>query len=117
MSQRLLRIEADVHQLKEVLFHTPSSSLQTDDAKKGGDTDTDDNADDDDNADNDDNVDDDDNADDDPKERDIEHVDNTFVQTESPKPMHLRSLIVQQLLKSLLNIVSMMMNKTMNVKY
>ncbi|KAL7612988.1 hypothetical protein Lser_V15G06061 [Lactuca serriola] len=70
MSQCLLRIEADVHQLKGVLLHTPSSSPQTDDAQKGGDTDTDDN------------------TDDDPKERHIEYVDNTLVQTESPNPMH-----------------------------
>nr|KAJ0198159.1 hypothetical protein LSAT_V11C700362680 [Lactuca sativa] len=75
MSQRLLRIEADVHQLKEVLLHTPSSSPQTDDAQKGGDTDDDADADD-------------DNADDDPNERDTEPIDNTIVQTESPKPMH-----------------------------
>nr|KAJ0186103.1 hypothetical protein LSAT_V11C900472280 [Lactuca sativa] len=85
MSQRLLRIEADVHQLKEVLLHTPSSSPQSDDAKKGGDTDTDDDDDDDDDAD-DDNADH-DNADDNPKERDTEHVDNSLVQTEPPKQM------------------------------
>nr|KAJ0217090.1 hypothetical protein LSAT_V11C300105640 [Lactuca sativa] len=46
MSQRLLRIEADVHQLKEVLLHTPPSSPQSDDAQKGGDTDDDVDADD-----------------------------------------------------------------------
>nr|KAJ0186114.1 hypothetical protein LSAT_V11C900471250 [Lactuca sativa] len=76
MSQRLLRIEADVHQLKEVLLHTPSSSPQSDDAQKGGDTDDDDDADD--------NPKD---ADDNPKERDTEHVDNSLVQTEPPKQM------------------------------
>nr|KAJ0194053.1 hypothetical protein LSAT_V11C800434070 [Lactuca sativa] len=80
MSQRLLRVEADVHQLKEVLLHTPSSSPQSDDAQKGGDTDTDDNVGDDDNADH-------DNADDDPKERNTEYVDNSLVQTEPPKQM------------------------------
>nr|KAJ0227715.1 hypothetical protein LSAT_V11C100035050 [Lactuca sativa] len=74
MSQRLLRIEADVHQLKEVLLHTPPSSPQSDDDQKGGDTDDD--------------VDADDNADDEPNERDTEPVDNTIVQPESPKPMH-----------------------------
>nr|KAJ0208712.1 hypothetical protein LSAT_V11C400177180 [Lactuca sativa] len=70
MSQRLPRIEADVHQLKEVLLHTPPSSPQSDDAQKGGDTD------------------DDANADDEPNERDTEPVDNTIVQPESPKLMH-----------------------------
>ncbi|CAI9269798.1 unnamed protein product [Lactuca saligna] len=70
MSQRLLRIEADVHQLKEVLLHTPSSRPQTNDAQKGGDTDTDDN------------------TDDNPKERDSEYINNTLVQTKSPKLMH-----------------------------
>ncbi|CAI9285585.1 unnamed protein product [Lactuca saligna] len=74
MSQRLLRIEADVHQLKEVLLHTPPSSPQSDDAQKGGDTDDDADAD--------------DNADNEPNERDTEPVDNTTVQPESPKPMH-----------------------------
>nr|KAJ0203668.1 hypothetical protein LSAT_V11C500230750 [Lactuca sativa] len=68
MSQRLLRIEADVNQLMEVLLHTPPSSPQSDDAQKGGDTDDD--------------------ADDEPNERDTEPVDNTIVQSESPKPMH-----------------------------
>nr|KAJ0195523.1 hypothetical protein LSAT_V11C700342530 [Lactuca sativa] len=76
MSQRLLRIEADVHQLKEVLLHTPPSSPQSDDAQKEGDTDDDADAD----AD--------DNADDEPKERDTKPVDNIIVQPESPKPMH-----------------------------
>nr|KAJ0185857.1 hypothetical protein LSAT_V11C900459980 [Lactuca sativa] len=74
MSQRLLHIEADVHQLKEVLLHTPPSSPQFDDAQKGGDTDDDADAD--------------DNADDEPNERDTEPVDNTIVQPESLKPMH-----------------------------
>nr|KAJ0199467.1 hypothetical protein LSAT_V11C600298760 [Lactuca sativa] len=74
MIQRLLRIEADVHQLKEVLLHTPPSSPHSDDAQKGGDTDDD--------------VDADDNADDELNERDTEPVDNTIVQPESPKPMH-----------------------------
>nr|KAJ0208728.1 hypothetical protein LSAT_V11C400178780 [Lactuca sativa] len=46
MSQHLLRIDADVHQLKGVLLHTPSSGPQSDDAQKGGDTDDDDDADD-----------------------------------------------------------------------
>nr|KAJ0211261.1 hypothetical protein LSAT_V11C400171350 [Lactuca sativa] len=79
MSQRLLRIEADVHQLKEVLLHTPPSSPQSDDAQKGGDTDDDADADD---------ADADDNVDDEPNERDTEPVDNTIVEPESPKPMH-----------------------------
>nr|KAJ0213006.1 hypothetical protein LSAT_V11C400202510 [Lactuca sativa] len=83
MSQRFLRIEADVHQLKEVLLHTPSLSPQTDDAQKQGGTDDDDDDDDDD-----DNADDDDDADNDPNERDTEPVDNTIVRIESPKPMH-----------------------------
>ncbi|XP_052622089.1 uncharacterized protein LOC128127558 [Lactuca sativa] len=74
MNQRLLRIEADVHQLKEVLLHIPPSSPQSDDAQKGGDTDDD--------------ADVDDNADDEPNERDTEPVNNTIVQPESPKPMH-----------------------------
>nr|KAJ0209022.1 hypothetical protein LSAT_V11C400173370 [Lactuca sativa] len=72
MNQRLLRIEADVHQLKEVLLHTPPSSPQSDDAQKGGDTDDDADAD--------------DNADNEPNDRDTEPVDNTIVQPESPKP-------------------------------
>nr|KAJ0215988.1 hypothetical protein LSAT_V11C300154590 [Lactuca sativa] len=74
MSQRLLHIEADVHQLKEVLLHTPPASPQSDDAQKGGDTDDDADAD--------------DNADDEPNERDTEPVENTIIQPESPKPMH-----------------------------
>nr|KAJ0194309.1 hypothetical protein LSAT_V11C800413730 [Lactuca sativa] len=73
MSQRLLRIEADVQQLKEVLLHTPPSSPQSDDAQKGGDTNDDADAD--------------DNADGEPNERDTEPVDNTIIQPESPKPM------------------------------
>ncbi|CAI9290509.1 unnamed protein product [Lactuca saligna] len=83
MSQRLLHIEADVHQLKEVLLHTPSSSPQSDDAQKGGDADTDD---DDDDAADDDNADR-DNDDENPKEKDTEHADNSLVQTEPPKQM------------------------------
>nr|KAJ0211649.1 hypothetical protein LSAT_V11C400176420 [Lactuca sativa] len=73
MSQRLLHIEADVQQLKEVLLHTPPSSPQSDDAQKGGDTDDDADAD--------------DNADGEPNERDTEPVDNTIIQPESPKLM------------------------------
>ncbi|CAI9281410.1 unnamed protein product [Lactuca saligna] len=69
MSQRLLRIEADVHQLKGVLLPTPSPGPHNDDDQKRGDTD------------------------DDPKEGDTESVelesaDNTLVQTEPPQPMH-----------------------------
>ncbi|CAI9298206.1 unnamed protein product [Lactuca saligna] len=41
MSQRLLRIEADVHQLKGVLLPTPSPGPQHDDDQKGGETDDD----------------------------------------------------------------------------
>nr|KAJ0211906.1 hypothetical protein LSAT_V11C400226910 [Lactuca sativa] len=73
MSQRLLRIEADVQQLKEVLLHTPPSSPKSDDAQKGGDTDDDADAD--------------DHADGEPNERDTEPGDNTIIQPESPKPM------------------------------
>ncbi|CAI9281839.1 unnamed protein product [Lactuca saligna] len=65
---------------------TRSSSPQSDDAKKGGDT----NIDDDDDDDDDDNVDDNadhDNDDENPKEKDTEHVDNSLVQTEPPKQM------------------------------
>ncbi|CAI9292735.1 unnamed protein product [Lactuca saligna] len=69
MSQRLLRIEADVHQLKGVLLPTPSPGPQNDDDQKGGDTD------------------------DDQKEGDTESIelgsaDNTLVQTEPPRPVH-----------------------------
>nr|KAJ0213679.1 hypothetical protein LSAT_V11C400208420 [Lactuca sativa] len=46
ISQRLLRIEADVQQIKEVLLLTPPSSPKSDDAQKGGDTDDDVDADD-----------------------------------------------------------------------
>nr|KAJ0205854.1 hypothetical protein LSAT_V11C500251910 [Lactuca sativa] len=74
MNQRLLRIEADVHQLKEVLLQTPPSSPQSDDAQKRGDTDDDADAD--------------DNANCEPNERDTEPVDNTPVQPESSTPMH-----------------------------
>ncbi|CAI9292736.1 unnamed protein product [Lactuca saligna] len=67
--QRLLRIEADVHQLKGVLLPTPSPGPQNDDDQKGGDTD------------------------DDQKEGDTESIelgsaDNTLVQTEPPRPVH-----------------------------
>nr|KAJ0224146.1 hypothetical protein LSAT_V11C200097460 [Lactuca sativa] len=65
MSQRLLRIEADVHQLKEVLLHTPPSRGDTDDDVDADDVDVDDN------------------ADDEPKERDTE-----IVQPESPMLTH-----------------------------
>ncbi|KAL7609126.1 hypothetical protein Lser_V15G13300 [Lactuca serriola] len=78
MSQRLLRIEADVHQLKEILLPTSSPDPQNDDDQKGGDTDDDQNGRD---------------TDDDPKEGDTEYVqlgstDNTLVQTEPPQTMH-----------------------------
>nr|KAJ0218727.1 hypothetical protein LSAT_V11C300122050 [Lactuca sativa] len=78
MIHRLLRIEADVHQLKEVLLPTSSPSPQNDDDQKGGDTDDDQKGGD---------------TDDDPKEGDTEYVelesaDNTLVQTEPPQPMH-----------------------------
>nr|KAJ0191839.1 hypothetical protein LSAT_V11C800403280 [Lactuca sativa] len=46
ISQRLLRIEADVKQIKEVLLLSPPSSPKSDDAQKGGDTDDDVDADD-----------------------------------------------------------------------
>nr|KAJ0204811.1 hypothetical protein LSAT_V11C500230400 [Lactuca sativa] len=46
ISQRLLRIEADVKQIKEVLLLSPPSSPKSDDAQKGGDTDDDADADD-----------------------------------------------------------------------
>nr|KAJ0193218.1 hypothetical protein LSAT_V11C800447300 [Lactuca sativa] len=81
MSQRLLRIEADVQQIKEVLLLTPPSSPKCDDAQKGGDTDDD--ADADDHADGEPNN----HADSEPNEKDIEPVDNTIIQLESPKPI------------------------------
>nr|KAJ0219789.1 hypothetical protein LSAT_V11C200053680 [Lactuca sativa] len=46
ISQRLLRIEADVQEIKEVLLLTPPSSPKSDDAQKGADTDDDADADD-----------------------------------------------------------------------
>nr|KAJ0202042.1 hypothetical protein LSAT_V11C600336070 [Lactuca sativa] len=46
ISQHLLRIEADVQQIKEVLLLTPPSTPKSDDAQKGGDTDDDADADD-----------------------------------------------------------------------
>nr|KAJ0218908.1 hypothetical protein LSAT_V11C300135980 [Lactuca sativa] len=75
MSQRLLRIEADVQQIKEVLLLTPPSSPKSDDAQKGGDTDDDADAD--------------DHADSEPNnhEKDTEPVDNTIIHPESPKPI------------------------------
>nr|KAJ0208943.1 hypothetical protein LSAT_V11C400176500 [Lactuca sativa] len=75
MSQRLLHIEADVQQIKEVLLLTPPSSPKSDDAQKGGDTDDDAN--------------DDDHADSEPNshEKDTEPADNTIIQPKSPKPI------------------------------
>ncbi|CAI9283434.1 unnamed protein product [Lactuca saligna] len=69
MSQRLLRIEADVHQLKGVLLPTPSPGPQHDDDQKGGE------------------------IDDDQKEGETESVelgseDNILNQTEPPQPVH-----------------------------
>nr|KAJ0220991.1 hypothetical protein LSAT_V11C200057280 [Lactuca sativa] len=46
ISQRLLRIEADVKQIKEVLLLSPPSTPKSDDVQKGGDTDDDADADD-----------------------------------------------------------------------
>ncbi|KAL7602544.1 hypothetical protein Lser_V15G21881 [Lactuca serriola] len=82
MSQRLLRIEADVQQIKEVLLLTPPSSPKSDDAQKGGDTDDDVDADD--HADGEPNN----HADSEPNEKDTEPADNTIIQPESPKPIH-----------------------------
>ncbi|KAL7601538.1 hypothetical protein Lser_V15G27301 [Lactuca serriola] len=77
MSQRLLRIEADVQQIKEVLLLTPPASPNLDDAQKGGDTDED--------------VDADDHADGEPNEKDTEPAaDNTIIQHESPNPVPVR---------------------------
>nr|KAJ0191771.1 hypothetical protein LSAT_V11C800422340 [Lactuca sativa] len=73
MSQRLLRIEADVQQIKEVLLLTPPSSRKSDDAKKGGDTDDD--------------VGVDDHVDGEPNDKDTEPADNTIFQHESPNPI------------------------------
>nr|KAJ0212696.1 hypothetical protein LSAT_V11C400199350 [Lactuca sativa] len=81
MSQRLLRIEVDVQQIKEVLLLTPPSSPKSDDAQKRGDTDDDVDADD--HADGEPN----DHADGEPNEKDIEPADNTIIQLESPKPI------------------------------
>ncbi|CAI9282374.1 unnamed protein product [Lactuca saligna] len=69
MSQRLLRIEADVQQLKGILLPTPSPSPQHDDDQKGGETDDDQNE-------------------GDTESVDLESVDNTLVQTDPPHPMH-----------------------------
>nr|KAJ0211810.1 hypothetical protein LSAT_V11C400222950 [Lactuca sativa] len=77
MSQRLLRIEADVQQIKEVLLLTPPASRNLDDAQKGGDTDEDADAD--------------DHADGEPNEKDTEPAaDNTIIQHESPNPVPVR---------------------------
>nr|KAJ0217646.1 hypothetical protein LSAT_V11C300129660 [Lactuca sativa] len=81
ISQRLLRIEADVQQIKEVLLLTPPSSPKSDDAQKGGDTDDD--ADADDHADGEPNA----HADGEPNEKDTEPADNTIIQHESPNPI------------------------------
>nr|KAJ0226142.1 hypothetical protein LSAT_V11C100040460 [Lactuca sativa] len=81
MSQRLLRIEADVQQIKEVLLLTPPASPKFDDAQKGGDTDDD--ADADDHAGGEPNA----HADGEPNEKDTEPADNTFIQHESPNPV------------------------------
>nr|KAJ0198362.1 hypothetical protein LSAT_V11C700371060 [Lactuca sativa] len=77
MSQRLLRIEADVQQIKDVLLLTPPSSPKSDDAQKGGDTDADDHADGEPNN----------HADSETNEKDTEPADNTIIQPESPKPI------------------------------
>nr|KAJ0225308.1 hypothetical protein LSAT_V11C100006880 [Lactuca sativa] len=82
MSQRLLRIEADVQQIKEVLLLTPPASPNSDDAQKGGDTDDD--ADADDHADGEPNA----HADGEPNEKDTDPANNTFIQHESPNPVH-----------------------------
>ncbi|KAL7592928.1 hypothetical protein Lser_V15G35435 [Lactuca serriola] len=75
MSQCLLRCEADVQQIKEVLLLTPPASPNLDDAQKGGDTDEDA----------------DDHADGEPNEKDIEPAaDNTIIQHESPNPVPVR---------------------------
>nr|KAJ0214497.1 hypothetical protein LSAT_V11C400224910 [Lactuca sativa] len=81
MSQRLLRIEADVQQIKEVLLLTPPVSPNFDDAQKGGDTDKDADADDhadEPNA----------HADGEPNKKDTEPAaDNTISQHESLNPV------------------------------
>nr|KAJ0189532.1 hypothetical protein LSAT_V11C800443550 [Lactuca sativa] len=81
LSQRLLHIEADVQQIKEVLLLTPPSSPKSDDAQKGGDTDDDVDADD--HADGEPNA----HADGEPNEKDTEPADNTIFQHESPNPI------------------------------
>ncbi|CAI9265233.1 unnamed protein product [Lactuca saligna] len=81
LPQRLLRIEADVQQIKEVLLLTPPSSPKSNDAQKGGDNDDD--ADADDNADGEPNA----HADGEPNEKDTEPGDNTIFQHESPNPI------------------------------
>nr|KAJ0203224.1 hypothetical protein LSAT_V11C500231730 [Lactuca sativa] len=81
MSQRLLRIEADVQQIKEVLLLTPPASPNSDDAQKGGDIDDD--ADADDHADGEPNA----HADGEPNEKDTDPANNTFIQHESPNPV------------------------------
>nr|KAJ0221449.1 hypothetical protein LSAT_V11C200050790 [Lactuca sativa] len=85
MSQRLLRIEADVKQIKEVLLLTPPASPNSDDVQKWGDTDDD--ADVDDHADGEPNA----HADGEPNEKDTEPAaDNTIIQHESPNPVPVR---------------------------
>nr|KAJ0225225.1 hypothetical protein LSAT_V11C100006220 [Lactuca sativa] len=86
-SQRLLRIEADVQQIKEVLLLTPPASPTFDDVQKGGDTDDD--ADADDHADGEPNAGEPNaHADGEPNEKDTEHAaDNTIIQHESPNPI------------------------------
>nr|KAJ0210596.1 hypothetical protein LSAT_V11C400206540 [Lactuca sativa] len=82
MSQRLLRIEADVQQIKEVLLLTPPASPNFDDVQKRGDTDDD--ADVDDHADGEPNA----HADGEPNEKDTEpDADNTIIQHVSPNPV------------------------------
>ncbi|CAI9270822.1 unnamed protein product [Lactuca saligna] len=78
LPQRLLRIEADVQQIKEVLLLTPPSSPKSNDVQKGGDTDNDADADGEPNA----------HADGEPNEKDTEPTDNTIFQHESPNPIH-----------------------------
>ncbi|CAI9293940.1 unnamed protein product [Lactuca saligna] len=81
MSQRLLRIEADVQQIKEVLLLTPPPSPKSNDVQKGGDTDDDVDADD--HADGEPNA----HADGEPNEKDTEPADNTIFQHESSNPI------------------------------
>ncbi|CAI9293287.1 unnamed protein product [Lactuca saligna] len=81
LPQRLLRIEADVQKIKEVLLLTPPSSPKSNDAQKGGDTDDD--ADADDHADGEPNA----HADGEPNEKDTEPADNTIFQHESSNPI------------------------------